>query len=99
LAAQTQEASRRLGAVVKETSVSELATEAARHLPFAVLISEATYDFDPEEFDALARDVRACLIPIPSTGMSTEALEDRILKAALESEERRSRGSSMPPAR
>ena len=41
------------------------AGQVARWRPFALLVDEAVYEFDPREFNALARDVGASLITLP----------------------------------
>jgi len=89
LAAQCVEASRRLGAVIKEIDVENLSTEVARHLPFAVVMPQALYDFDRAEFDALAHDVRTRVIPVPAEGLPTERIQEFLVDAALLSETRR----------
>ena len=79
---------------VEVTDVKSAATVVARWRPFAVLVSEEIFDFDPEEFRALARDVGAELITIApgdSYGVVSSALLPR-LTGALAMWERRQAG-------
>lgn len=92
LADQCADASRRLGAVVKEVEVASLATEVARHLPFAVVMPQALYEFDQEEFDALASDVRTRVVVVPAEGITNERMQEFLVDAALLSETRRKDG-------
>jgi hypothetical protein len=46
------------------TDVKGTATAVARWRPFALILQEELYDFDPEEFKALAKDVGAEIIMV-----------------------------------
>jgi hypothetical protein len=50
------------------TDVHGAATNIARWRPFVMILEEDVYDFDPAEFDALARDVGAEIIAVPAGG-------------------------------
>lgn len=52
------------GARVETASLRDAATKVAALWPFAMVMSDDVYCFDPEEFDALSRDVAARLITI-----------------------------------
>jgi hypothetical protein len=52
------------GADVVTCELRDVQTRAAQLRPFAMVIAEHLYAFDPLEFDALARDVRAELIVV-----------------------------------
>lgn len=54
-----------LGALVKECDFASAPTLAAALRPHVLVVTEDLYAFDPEEFDALARDVRATVARIP----------------------------------
>jgi hypothetical protein len=53
---------------VEVTDVHGAATNVARWRPFVMILEEDVYDFDPTEFDALARDVGAEIIAVPAGG-------------------------------
>src|SRR5690349_12050393 len=67
----------RTGGVLKECDVSRVATVAAERKPLVLLLSEDVYAFDPAEFSALARDVRAVLL------LAGEEVEELVLEAQL----------------
>jgi hypothetical protein len=60
------------------TDVAGAATQVASARPFAIVISEEIYGFDSDEFDALARDVQASVIPIRTDGVSQRQLQDKL---------------------
>ncbi len=62
-------------------SIEELATAAARWKPFALLVPEAVYEFDPAEFDALARSVGALLIRVNAACIDDEQAMDELVGA------------------
>jgi hypothetical protein len=77
------EATRRVVALVSNAAVitAEVATAATRvaHTrPFAIVVSDELYGFDAAEFDALARDVQASLIALPSDGAGVRVLQQRL---------------------
>jgi hypothetical protein len=51
---------------IEITDVAGTATIVAKWRPFAVVLAEELYEFDPREFDALARDVGAEIVVVPS---------------------------------
>jgi alkanesulfonate monooxygenase SsuD/methylene tetrahydromethanopterin reductase-like flavin-dependent oxidoreductase (luciferase family) len=65
-------------AFVKHADVSASATEAARSRPRVLLMAHHVYAADPDEFDALARDVCAHLVRVES-----EDVDDAELEAAI----------------
>lgn len=62
------------GVTLKDCEVSSAATMVAARQPLVIVLVEDVYAFDPDEFDALARDVRASLLRV----------EDDIAEAKLE---------------
>jgi len=83
------EAARRVAALVTNAGVitAEVATAATRvaHArPFAIVISDELYGFDAAEFDALARDVQASLIALPSDGASVRTLQQRLTPLVMD---------------
>jgi hypothetical protein len=77
------EASRRSASLVTNATlvtsdVATAATNVARARPFAVVISDELYGFDSREFDALARDVQARLIVLPTDGATARTLQQRL---------------------
>jgi hypothetical protein len=67
------------GARVVRTQVPSAATHIARERPFAIVLSEELYAFDAEEFDALARDVRATVLALPTVDVAMDALCQRLM--------------------
>lgn len=64
---------------VIRTQLASAATQIARERPFAIVISKELYEFDADEFDALARDVAATLLDLPTAKVSVETLCQRLL--------------------
>ncbi|HEX2675845.1 MAG TPA: hypothetical protein VHM19_04380 [Polyangiales bacterium] len=64
---------------IAQTDIASAATKVARSRPFAIVISEEIYSFDAAEFDALARDVKAALIAIPTEGVPQKTLQERLM--------------------
>jgi len=80
LIAATRQASGLVAAARVETAeMATAATVAATHRPFAIVMSEEVYGFDPAEFDALARDVNATLIRIDMANMTQTKLERTLM--------------------
>ncbi|HEX7478399.1 MAG TPA: hypothetical protein VF331_11375 [Polyangiales bacterium] len=69
---------------VVATDLPSAATKVARARPFAIVLSEEIYAFDSAEFDALARDVRAELIALPTDGVPVKTLQQRLLPLVVE---------------
>jgi hypothetical protein len=77
----TQRAARTVPpAQVISCELRDAPTRVAELWPFAIVMSDDLYAFDSAEFDALARDVRARLITVPSTP-NIEDLGKKILEA------------------
>lgn len=66
-------------AKVETAEIANAATVIATFRPFAIVMSEDVYAFDPVEFDSLARDVRATLFKIATAGMDTRKLERNLM--------------------
>jgi hypothetical protein len=86
---QLVEATRRAAALVTNAAVvtaevSTAATKAAHARPFAIVVSDELYGFDSSEFDALARDVQASLIALPSDGVSVRTLQQRLTPLVMD---------------
>ncbi len=65
-------------ALVEETDIAGLATCAAQYRPLAIVLIRDVYEFDPSEFDALARDVAAVVVPV-TEDEPDEALKQRMV--------------------
>ena len=62
------------GAKIELASLRDAATKVASLWPFAIVMSEDMFGFDPTEFQALARDVAAKLVTLKTDHASTDAL-------------------------
>lgn len=79
------------GAVdVEACGAITIATVAASLRPFALVLSQDLYAFDPEEFAALARDVQAELVVVKVTA-NTGPLLEQALRPSLRAAFRRFR--------
>ena len=68
LLAACRESTRYVGATnVEVTGVKSVATDVAKWRPFAIVIEEELFAFDPSEFIALARDVAAEVVTVPTS--------------------------------
>lgn len=66
-------------AKIETAEIGNAATVIATSRPFAIVMSEDVYAFDPVEFDSLARDVRATLFKIAVGGIEVSKLERTLL--------------------
>jgi len=64
--------------LVESCSAMNVATAATQRRPFALVISQDIFAFDPEEFAALARDVQADLVVLKVAGVSGGFLEQAL---------------------
>ena len=81
------------GVTLKDCEVSNAATTVAARQPLVIVLVEDVYAFDPEEFDALARDVRASLLRVEDD--IAEAKLELLLGAAIDATlERRLQGGA-----
>jgi hypothetical protein len=71
-----------IGVALRTCDFLNAATVAAERRPLALVILEDLYAFDPYEFDALARDVRASLVRVED-GIAVPKLE-MLLAAAID---------------
>jgi hypothetical protein len=69
---------------VVTTDIASAATHVARERPFAIVVSDEVYAFDASEFDALARDVRAALIVLPTDSTPLRTLQERLTPLLLD---------------
>ncbi len=69
---------------VATTDLASAATKVARSRPFAIVLSDEVYAFDAAEFDALARDVKAALIAIPTESVPVKLLHERLMPLVME---------------
>lgn len=74
---------RSLGSMVTVSPLDAAATRAARWRPFALVLPEHVYAFDPGEFDGLGRAVGAAVVPVTIDGLDRTALLEK-LKLALD---------------
>ena len=72
------------GARIETCDLRNAATMVAKYWPFAIVISKDVYAFDPNEFEALARDVAALLYKADTTGASVKTLESAMRPALLQ---------------
>lgn len=81
------------GVTLKDCEVSNAATTVAARQPLVIVVVEDVYAFDPGEFDALARDVRASLLRVEDD--IAEATLELLLGAAIDATlERRKRSGA-----
>lgn len=87
----------RLGVLFKHCELTQAPTLVGERRPLALVIPHDLYEFDPDEFDALARDVRAALLRVDDD-VSAEELE-ALLGAAVEAalSRRRKQGAVIVP--
>jgi hypothetical protein len=64
---------------VNTTDIATAATAVAKSRPFAIVVSDEIYAFDSAEFDALARDVNAVIIPMVTDGVPQKTLQERLM--------------------
>lgn len=76
--------------------VGAMPSLAAALRPFAIVIPETTYEFDPDEFEALAQSVGGETIKIPDRGLSGPKLVDWLVPP-LEAALLRARRASLAP--
>lgn len=76
-----------LTATNARVAIAELASAAtavAKSRPFAIVLSEEIYAFDSAEFDALARDVKAAVIAVPTDGKTQKSLQEALMPLIAE---------------
>jgi hypothetical protein len=71
-----------IGAILKHTDLAGAVTYVAERQPLVIVMPDDLYAFDPEEFDALARDVRASLLRVDED--IAEAMLELLLGAAID---------------
>ncbi|NRA35469.1 MAG: hypothetical protein HRU17_19240 [Polyangiaceae bacterium] len=76
-------------APVEECEMKDVATHCAKFHPFAIVLDNSIYEFDPAEFDSLARDVGAQLVRIPTGELSGFELELMLIAALNEAHRHR----------
>src|SRR5215813_5312131 len=64
---------------VKDCTLAAAPTMGAKWLPLAIVLTEATYAKDPEDLEALARDIRAKLVRLPNESIAPEVLQAMLL--------------------
>lgn len=72
--------------LVADCTVAEATNRAASMRPLVMVMPEDVYAFDPESFEALARDVRSRVLTIPTEGIAPDALRGRLEAVMLEAE-------------
>ncbi len=73
-------ATARAGVIVEPVQLDGLATLVASRKPLVLVVQRDIYDFDPSEFDLLARDVGSSLVIIENEDMAFQALERRLVE-------------------
>src|ERR1043165_1503108 len=69
---------------LETADMANAATMAARCRPMVIVLTEDLYAFDPDEFDALARDVRGKVVRVADENIPQLELDARILGAIAE---------------
>ncbi|MBI3200609.1 MAG: hypothetical protein IT377_27895 [Polyangiaceae bacterium] len=69
------------GARLELCDMASVTSRAAELRPFAVIIPRELLDFDPSELIALARSVRASLIPLETDRVSTQLGRAELVRA------------------
>lgn len=72
--------------LVAECSVADATNSAAQMRPLVMIMAEDVYSFDPDSFEALARDVRSQVLTVPPGGIRLEDLEAKLENLMLEAE-------------
>ena len=72
--------------LVADCPVSEATNTVASMRPLVMVMPEDVYSFDPDSFEALARDVRSKVLTIPAAGMTPETLQSSLEAVMLEAE-------------
>jgi hypothetical protein len=91
------EAARRVAAgesaqiVVEACGAVSVNTAASSMRPFALIVNQDVFAFDPEEFSALARDVHAELIVLKVSAATSPGFLDQALRPSLRTAFRRFR--------
>jgi hypothetical protein len=97
LTARCAEALEGIGAVLVGADVVTAPTVAAARKPLAIVLMEDLHAFDPDEFDALARDVRASLVKVAED--ISAAMLELLLSAAIDAALDRRREEARAAAR
>ena len=100
LSARCVQALEGIGAILVGADVVSAPTVAAARRPLAIVLMEDLYAFDPEEFDALARDVGASLVKVEEeiSAAKLELLLSAAVDAALERRREAGRRAAAPRA-
>jgi hypothetical protein len=85
-----------LGALFHRGALENAATAVAEQRPLVIVIPQDIYEFDPNEFDALARDVGASLLRVDDD--VSEPMLEMLLGPALEAGVERRRRQGVPVA-
>jgi hypothetical protein len=83
-----------LGVMVRDCEPALAATLAAARQPLAILVSTEVYAADPEELQALARDVRATLLPVDEAANESDLALALVSTVRAASRRRGGRSSS-----
>jgi hypothetical protein len=70
-------------AAVEPCDIGSAATHAARWRPLVIALTEDVYEFDRAEFDALAKDVGARVLVLPSEDAPIGELRTQLLEGLL----------------
>jgi hypothetical protein len=75
--------------LLAECSTADATNTTAKLRPLVMIFPEIVYAFDPEGFEALARDVQAAVLRVNSDAIDRVALENELIALMMESELRR----------
>ncbi len=75
--------------LVAECTLADVTNRAAELRPLVMIMSEDVYGFDPDSFEALAKDVRSRVITVPTEGLRADVLKARLAAIMLEAEDHR----------
>lgn len=89
LLAAVEEASLSAQVLVADCAVAEATNTAASMRPLVMVMPDDVYSFDPESFEALARDVRSRVLTVPTEGIALDELRSRLEAVMLEAETQR----------
>ena len=76
---------------VRATSLLELSTTVARHHPLVIVLRAGAYRLRRSEYDELAGDVKALILPIDSELIEIEELEGLFMATVAAAERKRTR--------
>ena len=79
------------GARLEVCDVGSVTTRAAEWRPFAIVVPNEVLEFDPAEFIALARTVRAELVPLMTERVNNPRFKSELVAALRAAHERKTK--------